>query len=262
MRTKAAELVFVEAPMAGSNRELTMVPMHLIQDVPAPISKVRQESLEELGQIQPVRLRPVPGGYEIVDGRRRVANLKAQGAVWVEALVEEVDDITASFHSLALNISGSHNPMFEAREIEKLLGKVNPATGKRFTQKEIAGKLGVTQGVISQRISLLKLIEPLRHKLEMNLMTLGAARMALKLPASDQERLAGLDKVTVKAADQELREYQAEEIDLSSLNLPTAPRASMRIGLNKSQGEELTQAGQVTVNLNGIELTITLSEED
>jgi len=66
---------------------------------PSPYN-VRQEidvgsltcSIERTGQIEPLRLRPLEEGFEIVTGERRFNALKAAGATHADAIVVEGTD--------------------------------------------------------------------------------------------------------------------------------------------------------------------------
>lgn len=240
MNNTATKLTFVEAPTL----QLLNVPIDLINDVPAPVAKARQLSLIELGQIEPIRLRPATNGrYDIVDGRRRVAEMVANGEKNIKALVEFLDDTQSALHALALNISRSHSPMVEARLLASLLEHGH-------TQQGIAKKLGVTQGLISQRLGLLDLIPELQSRLVLGTMTMSAARAARKLPTADQQRLALLDKITVKAAQEMLRGYQAEMVDLSAINIPEIPAEPTTVLLTTAQFEALAQGKPVEIKIN------------
>jgi len=240
-------ITFVEAPAL----QLLIIPIELINGVPAPTNKARQQSLIEIGQIDPVRLRPTSDGrFDIVDGRRRIANLLEVGHVEVSALVEIITDSQAALHALVLNVSRSHSPMVEARLIAQLM--------QTHTQKEVAKMLGVTQGFISQRLGLLDLIPELQSRFELGQMTNEAARIAKKLPKEDQLKLAELDKITAGTVKEMLRSYQAEMVDLSSIDIPDMPDEPPIVKLSKEQGEALNRGEAVTVIINGQSVNITL----
>lgn len=248
MMTKTDKITFIEAPTAT----LDIVPIELINDVPAPTSKLRQTSLIELGQVEPVRLSPTDDGhFDIVDGRRRVANAKAVDLETVVALVERLTDDRATLYSL-VQMSRDPNPMMEAKGIAKLL--------TNRTQEQVAKLLGITQALVSQRAGLLDLIPELQHRLEVGTMTLTAARSAKKLDEAAQERLSQLDKITVKAAKDMLRSYQAEMIDLSSIDIPsltTSPPTPPKVTLTKGDIGVLSAGGEVTVLIGGLPVIIT-----
>lgn len=246
MMTKTKKITFIEAPSAT----LETVLIQLINDTPAATSRPRQTSLIELGQVNPVRLRPTSDGrFEIVDGRRRIADAKVAGIETVTALVESLSDDQATLYSL-VQMSRSPNPMMEAKEIAKLL--------RTRTQQQVAKSLGITQAVVSQRVGLLDLIPELQDRLEVGEMTLTAARSAKKLSAEAQATLAKEEKVTVKVTEDLLRNYQAEMVDLSSIDIPSLnPLPPSHVVLSEEDVAKLVAGGQVSVELDGQELIIT-----
>ncbi len=232
---------FVEA-----KREFATISIESIKDTPAPTSKARQQSLIELGQIEPIRLRAIDAGlYEIIDGRRRLADLIANGAIEVEAFIETIDDARAALHGLVLNVSRSHSPMVEARLLAQLIEK-------GYTQQQLAVILGVSQGLIAQRLGLLDLTPELQEALELGRMTLTAARSARKLPKPGQAELAQIDKITVQAAQDALRGHQSEMIDLSAIDIPALPSpASHTITLTPAQLAALGTGQEITAEVDG-----------
>lgn len=211
--TDKKEITFVEAPVDSYE----IVPLEKIHGVPAPRDKSRQKSLSELGMIKPVSLCPAPDGmFYIVDGRRRIINAQAVGFGAVPALIKELTRTEYLIHSLVLNMGRSPSPMVEAELMAELY--------QTHTQQEIAQMLSITQALVSQRLGLLDLVEELRVKLKLEEMTLTAARAAKKLPPDAQRELAKLDKVTVTAAQDMLRQYQSVAVDLTTINIPEMPR--------------------------------------
>jgi len=193
--------------------ELKFVLFDKIAPDTAPTSKARQSSLLKLDQLLPAVVRPVNGHLETVDGRRRKADLEAIGEDGMWAIVKEMTDAEAAMTALASNLSRSANPMNEARHLAILIQQ-------GWSQGDIAKALGVTQGLVSQRLQLLDLIPELQDRLEHGKMPLSAARIAIKLPVELQEELAAMDKATVTAAKKLLHNYQTEMVDLSTLEIP------------------------------------------
>lgn len=240
-------LTFVEVP----SQTLADVPIDLINDVPAPTDKARQSSLIELGQVEPVRLRPNNDRYDIVDGRRRISNAKAIGRDTVTAIIETLTDDQAAINALVLNVSGTHSPMVEARLISSLL--------RKYSQKDIARMLGVSASLITQRLNLLDLVPELQDRLEMGEITLSTAKMARKLSKKDQLKLSTLDKITNKVVSEKLRSYQSEMIDLSGIDIPTSPAPTQKkveVVLGKDQIEALKRGGQIEIEIDGQHLVI------
>lgn len=204
--------------------------------------KARQQTLIELGQIQPVRLRRHEDGkYEIVDGRRRVSAMQANGDEEVLALIDTVSDTVADLQALALNMSRSPSPMLEARKLSSLLER-----GR--SQKDLARELGISQSLISQRLSLLNLISVLQDALEEGEISLQTAKVAVKLTKEDQLLLYGNnDRITLKVTKEMLRSYQADMIDLSQIDIPTV---GFNLTISEVQMDEL-KTGTTIIEIKG-----------
>ena len=59
-----------------------------------------------------------------------------------------------------------------------------------LTQRALAGQIGKTQGFVSQRLTLLKLVPELRHAVEVGDLTVGFARAFGDLPVAEQQTIA------------------------------------------------------------------------
>lgn len=235
--------------------ELKNVLISEIEDVPAPESKARQVSLMAIKQVYPIILGANGDGtYQIIDGRRRVADLKALDAKTVLALVKEMDDEEATKHSLASNISRSRNHMSEAEDAAKL-------RDYGYTQQEIAEMMAVTQGFISQLLSLVDdLIPELQDKLRTGEIVFNCARSAVKLPVEDQKRLARMSP-TVGDAQRLLSEHQSSFIDLSDLDVPDIPDDYQPPAIIPAEDVERLLNGEgIIIEWQGLTLTVSVSE--
>jgi ParB/RepB/Spo0J family partition protein len=235
--------------------ELKSVPLDQIEDVPAPTSQARQLSLSGLGQISPIKLRRNGRGYEIVYGRRRVADLRAMGADTVQALIEDMDDEEKAKQSLAENVSRSSNPMSEAKDARYL-------RNVGYTQAEIAELMGTTQGLVSQRLSLFKLIPELRGMLERGEVGSSFARTACKLPEKFQKILAEMDRPTLKAAKELLMRFKVSSVDLDNLGVPEAPDDYIPpVVIRGEDAQRLAQGETLVIEWNNVLLIVSRKEE-
>ncbi len=194
--------------------EVLKVPIELIDIEDAPQSKAQQASLMEMDQVAPVYLNKIGERYKIVDGRRRIVDLIANGVTEVFALVDEnVIGSELAWKALILNAS-SHNEMDEADHIIKLLG-----LGQ--TQSSIAKCIGYSPATVNQRIRLTeRLSSVLQSKLRRGKMKYSAAQMATKMPKDLQEKIEDLSP---KGVSKVLREYQSNAIllfDMPPVDVP------------------------------------------
>ncbi len=221
----------------------------------APVDKARQLSLIEMGQVAVIYLyESTPGRYGIIEGRRRVENAKWAGLTKVQAIIEPAQtEKDLALKALVHNIARSRNHMNEARMVGVLLQA-------GMSQKDIAARLHVTQGTISQLKDLLNLISPLQDKLEAgDNFTFSAARKICKLPPDIQQDLAGQSKITITDADNALRQWQAAEVDLSTISIPELPALDPPandsdltcIDLTADQLNQLKQGFTVEIEIEG-----------
>ncbi len=178
----------------------------------APKSKIRQQSLLQSGQVEPIRLSPDGDKYNVIDGRRRLIDLIETGATEVLALVEEVAELDAHWLALTLN-GGTPNEMDEADHILYL-------AGEGYTQKQIAERIGYSQGTVSQRLRLAeRLTDEVKAKVRNGEVKPTTAQVLTKLPRDKQQEWLNGDK-TPKSAVETLRSWQSQNIEIEGMELP------------------------------------------
>jgi|GEM_PF-2365178 len=109
------------------------------------------ESIRRHGILQPILVRPRGQLYEVVAGERRLKAAKKAGLVEVPVIVREMSDEEVAFARLVENLQRKDLSAYEkAKAIKSLIDR-------GYSQVEIAEKLGMTKGRISQMLSILKL---------------------------------------------------------------------------------------------------------
>jgi len=109
-------------------------------------------SIGRTGQIEPLRLRPVEGGYEIRTGRRRFLALKQAGATHANCIVVEGTD------EEVINEQWDENEERAAyTDYERALKLRQMLDALGLTQTELAERLGKKQNWVSRHLSILKL---------------------------------------------------------------------------------------------------------
>lgn len=119
-------------------------------------------SIQSLGLLQPLLVRPQDGGFETVAGQRRfLACRRLAETQSVEPLpclvLDATDDATALEASLAENLERLPMAAFDQYEAFARLLK------QGRTVEAIAAHFGVTERLIQQRLALAKLIEPIKQ---------------------------------------------------------------------------------------------------
>jgi len=101
------------------------------------------DSLEQQGMIQPVLVRPLADGYEIVAGERRWRAAQLAGMHDIPAIVRELDDQSVAAVSLIENIqrkdlNRGDIDMGHARALLALPRRDQPDTARKIHQKDLS----------------------------------------------------------------------------------------------------------------------------
>ena len=148
-----------------------------------PRKEFSQEELKELadsirtgGLLQPIAVRTIEGGYELVAGERRLRAIKTLGWTTVPAIVKDYDDRTMLTMALIENLQRADlNPIEEAEGYARLASEFD------LTQNEIADLVGKDRSTVANLQRVLQLPAPVRKMLETGALSLGHARPLLAL---------------------------------------------------------------------------------
>jgi ParB/RepB/Spo0J family partition protein len=128
-------------------------------------------SIQEKGVIQPVLVRKIDQGYELIAGERRFRAVKALNIEKIPAIVKNVADIDMLEISLIENIQREElNSIEEAYSFQKFI------TDFGFTQEKIAKVLGKDRSTIANTIRLLGLPKKIQDYISKNTITAGHAK--------------------------------------------------------------------------------------
>jgi ParB family chromosome partitioning protein len=145
-------------------------------------------SLQEVGLLQPVVVRPASsGGYELVAGERRWRAAQQAGFTTIPAIIRETADDVLLRDALMENLHRAQlNPLEEAAAYGQLLGDFG------CTQEELAARIGRSRPQVSNTLRLLRLPPTVQRRVAAGVLSAGHARALLALEdPEDQERLAG-----------------------------------------------------------------------
>lgn len=141
------------------------------------------QSIRQQGLLQPVVVRPVDGGYELVAGERRFRAAQRAGLAEIPAVVREVDDRAALELALVENLQRTDlDPIEEARAYERL------RTEFGLTQEEIAARVGKHRSTIANTVRLLRLPEEIQREIAAGRLTAGHARALLAVDSPEEQR--------------------------------------------------------------------------
>jgi ParB family chromosome partitioning protein len=162
-----------------------------------PRKEISNEKIEELAQsikasglIQPVVVRRVGDGYQLVVGERRYLACKELGWQKISAAVKVLSDNDMATVALIENLQREN-----LNYIEEALGYVSLMKNFKMTQENLAKRLGKSQSTIANKIRLLKLSDKIRKLLTDNGLTERHARALLKIE-SEEEQLKMIHEIS------------------------------------------------------------------
>ncbi|HEX6021644.1 MAG TPA: ParB/RepB/Spo0J family partition protein [Solirubrobacter sp.] len=194
-------LAAILSPTAGNGaqpvEELRPIPVDLICPNPRqPRRRFDQESLHALsesvrerGVLQPVLVRPCPGGtYELIAGERRWRAAQLAGLDFVPAVVAPHEDTESLELALIENMAREDlNPVEEARACSLLVDELG------LTREEVGRRVGRSRVAVSNLLRLLDLPDEVLDLLVEGRLTEGHGRALLMAPDhADRRRLGRL----------------------------------------------------------------------
>jgi ParB family chromosome partitioning protein len=176
------------------------------------------ESVRERGVLQPVLVRPCPGGtYELIAGERRWRAAQLAGLEVVPAVVAPHEDIESLELALIENMAREDlNPIEEARACSLLVDELG------LTREEVGRRVGRSRVAVSNLMRLLDLPDEILDLLVEGRLTEGHGRALLTAPDHADRRRLGR-----AAADEgwTVRETEARARD-AARPPEAAPRAT------------------------------------
>ena len=144
------------------------------------------ESIRQHGVLQPLLVRPLPGGgYQLVAGERRYRASRIAGLREVPVVIRELSDVETMEIAIIENLQREDlKPLEEANGYKMLMDNFE------FTQEEIAKTVGKSRPAITNALRLLNLPEDMQNMLERGEMTAGHARTLLSFKNEDQMKAA------------------------------------------------------------------------
>lgn len=139
------------------------------------------ESIRQHGVLEPIIVRPLDKGYELVAGERRWRAAAAAGLEHVPAVVRELTDKEAIAVALIENLQREQlDPIEEARGFRQLMELFNA------TQEEVAQEVGRSRSSVANSLRLLTLEEPIQEYLRRGELTVGHGKALLGLPPGER----------------------------------------------------------------------------
>ena len=191
------------------SRRVVQLPVERISPNPSqPRTNFDAASLSELadsiavhGVLQPLTVRAVEGGWELVSGERRLRAAKLAGLSAVPCLVTQANDEQSALLALVENLQRR-----DLDFLEEALALSQLTATFHMTQEQVARRLGKSQGAVANKLRLLRLSPDALILLRAKGMTERHARALLRLPQEAQQVAAAqyivAHDLTVRATEQ------------------------------------------------------------
>jgi ParB family chromosome partitioning protein len=184
-------------------------------------------SIRSNGIIQPIVVRKVDSGYEIIAGERRWRAAQRVGLLKVPVVVRDIPEDQLLAVALIENIQREDlNPIEEALAYRRLADEF------RLTQEQIADAVGKDRSSIANFVRLLRLPQEVRANLASNALSMGHARALLALADENAQLRLARDVI---ARSLSVRETEAL---VKKAGEPSAPAAAKAVDVHTRAAEE------------------------
>jgi ParB family transcriptional regulator, chromosome partitioning protein len=180
-------------------------------------------SIEAVGVLQPIVVRPTGDRFQIVMGERRVRAAKAAGLATIPAVIRTTEDDYLLRDALLENIHREDlTPIEEAAAYEQLLADF------AITQEELAGRLGRSRSVIANTMRLLRLPASVQRRIAAGTLSAGHGVAILRLDDPVQQELLA-DKIVAEGLTVRMAEELAQRIERGEPLLDPSERPRLRV---------------------------------
>jgi ParB family chromosome partitioning protein len=140
------------------------------------------ESIRHQGILQPLIVRKVEPGYELIVGERRFRAAQRAGLDRVPVIVKDVNDAASLEMALVENIQREElTPIEEALAYRQLMEEFH------LTQEEVANRVGKSRPVVTNLLRILNLPEEIKEEVDRGNLSVGHARTLLALDTPEQQ---------------------------------------------------------------------------
>ena len=179
-------------PAPSSGERIQQLKLETISASPLqPRKQFEHEALQELidsirehGIIQPLIVRQVDGGHELIAGERRLRAAQELGLAEVPVIVRSANDLEVLELSLIENLQRADlNPIEEAQAYARLAGEFS------MRQEDIAQKVGRSRAAVANSMRLLDLHPQIQTWVTQDLLSVGHAKVLLGLKSAEEQLL-------------------------------------------------------------------------
>jgi len=184
-------------------------------------------SIREQGVLQPLVVRPLDGGYEIIAGERRWRAAQQAGLKTVPAVIRDADDKTTLELALVENLQRE-----DLNPIEAALGYSQLIERFRLTQEQVANQVGKSRAAVANALRLLNLAPDVRAHVRDGRLSVGHAKVILSLSSAEQQNLAAdrilRDGLSVRETEKLISSLQSKSASSTTASTGTAGKSDAK----------------------------------
>ena len=208
----------LNAMLQETEAKVEYLPLTLIRPNPyQPRVHFSEEALNELAQsiqtygvIQPIVVRQVNEGYELVAGERRLRAAQRANLERIPALIRTLSDAESMEIALLENLQREQlSSIEEAKAYERLIRSLD------LSQQQLSDRIGKSRSHIANHLRLLQLPTDIQQLIDRGQLTMGHGRMLLRLPHEFAQRelasKAIKEKWSVRLLDEAVTRYFEKE---------------------------------------------------
>jgi len=208
---------------------------------PQKISQLA-DSIRQDGIINPLLVRRIDGGLELVAGERRLEAAREAGLTQVPVMIRDLTDEKAAELALVENIQREElNPVEEAEAYQQLISQFG------LNQEEVAGRVGKERATVANMLRLLKLPDGVKTHLRDGRISMGHGRALLAVPG-EAERVALCKRIIAKGLSVRAVEEAARRKPKKEKGKKERTKKDPNV---RAAEEEMTQRLHTKVEING-----------
>jgi ParB family chromosome partitioning protein len=174
-------------------------------------------SIKEVGILQPLVVRPTPGGFELIAGERRLRAAKEAGLERVPVLIRQAGEDESMELALVENLQRENlSPLETAAAYQALMD------GFGLTRERLARRLGKSRAAVTNTLRLVQLPERIQALLSDGKLSEGHARALLGLETEEQ-----MTHLAQRVVDEKLSVRKTEELVREMLGSPGETSSAM-----------------------------------
>jgi len=174
-------------------------------------------SIKEVGILQPLVVRPTPGGFELIAGERRLRAAKEAGLERVPVLIRQAGEDESMQLALVENLQRENlSPLETAAAYQALMD------GFGLTRERLARRLGKSRTAVTNTLRLVHLPERIQTLLNDGKLSEGHARALLGLETEEQ-----MTRLAQRVVDEKLSVRKTEELVREMLGSPGETSSAM-----------------------------------